>query len=106
MREAPVELIGGGLVASGWTSAAPMLMLLVVAISTSVATRGLAMPDAFKPGDTVQLKSGGPPMTVEATEESGMIACSWMDKKKLERRSFPAAALVKYDWRASMPIVV
>lgn len=51
------------------------------------------MPETFTPGDLVKLKSGGPAMTVEVVGEDGLVACCWMDKTRLERRSFPAAAL-------------
>lgn len=58
------------------------------------------MPETFKPGDVVQLKSGGPAMTVEVVGEDGMIACSWMDRTKLERRSFVSAVL---ELRPTLP---
>lgn len=36
----------------------------------------------MQPGDVVQLKSGGPQMTVESVEEKGVI-CTWFDAKKI-----------------------
>lgn len=36
----------------------------------------------FKPGDVVQLKSGGPIMTVKFLDEDGDIYCEWFDKKE------------------------
>jgi len=56
----------------------------------------------FKVGDLVQLKSGGPPMTVEAIGEySGMgvgpqdgVACVWFEKNKKEVAVFDARMLM------------
>lgn len=51
----------------------------------------------FKVGDTVQLKSGGPIMTVtEVGDEYGVtkVFCSWFDdKKKQEHSSFQPETL-------------
>ena len=47
-------------------------------------------------GDVVQLKSGGPTMTVEViTKEiaGAVIRCMWFDNAELKRGIFPAAAL-------------
>ena len=59
------------------------------------------MSDEFKSGDVVQLKSGGPKMTVdwvgEGTMGSGYVAyCEWFDEKnKVCGKAFPPASLVK-----------
>jgi uncharacterized protein YodC (DUF2158 family) len=61
------------------------------------------MPDEIKPGDIVQLKSGGPNMTVDEVGHSSMTEtgplrawCSWFDKDGEEKRSdFPITSLVK-----------
>jgi len=56
---------------------------------------------AFKAGDVVCLKSGGPDMTVERTEViSGetSIICVWFVEKNLYRASFPASALSTALW--------
>jgi uncharacterized protein YodC (DUF2158 family) len=37
----------------------------------------MEMDLAFKPGDVVQLNSGGPKMTVEAVQSDGMLRCVW-----------------------------
>lgn len=37
---------------------------------------------AFKPGDTVRVKSGGPIMTVEEVEDHDRVFCTWMDTIK------------------------
>ena len=48
-------------------------------------------------GDVVVLKSGSLPMTVEEVED-GDISCVWQnDQRKIERGTFPAAALKKYE---------
>ncbi len=47
---------------------------------------------AFKLGDTVGLKSGGPTMTVELIDGDG-VHCFWFDGKNLKRDIFPEAAL-------------
>jgi uncharacterized protein YodC (DUF2158 family) len=47
-------------------------------------------------GDVVQLKSGGPTMTVEVvTKETAgpVIRCMWFDNAELKRGIFPAATL-------------
>ena len=54
------------------------------------------MADAFKIGDVVQLKSGGPPMTVKALDGDDLI-CIWFDGKRTLDGRFPAGALAKYD---------
>ena len=50
----------------------------------------------FKIGDTVKLKSGGPPMTVNSiTEETGEIYCQWFteDEDKVREGYFPPDTL-------------
>jgi uncharacterized protein YodC (DUF2158 family) len=51
------------------------------------------MADTFKIGDVVQLKSGGPKMTVVAIGE--LVRCAWFfgDNSKQEASAFPAGAL-------------
>ena len=55
------------------------------------------MADSFNVGDTVQLKSGGPKMTVESLQEfegTETVDCVWFDEKKeVKRQTFPAAIL-------------
>jgi uncharacterized protein YodC (DUF2158 family) len=51
------------------------------------------MADGFKPGDIVQLKSGGPRMTVMI--RGGRIFCTWFTGDKREASSFEPATLVK-----------
>jgi len=49
----------------------------------------------FKVGDSVQLKSGGPEMTVTGISEIGRLSyhTKWFSGKKLEAGQFPAEAL-------------
>lgn len=56
----------------------------------------------FKVGDLVQLKSGGPEMTIEFYPVSEMgikyddrAQCMWFDKGELKRGIFPLATLDK-----------
>lgn len=46
----------------------------------------------MKDGDTVQLKSGGPVMTIAWTE-GGDAFCRWFDGKKLTGERIPLVAL-------------
>jgi len=50
------------------------------------------MKEAFKPGDIVQLKSGGPSMTVDEISNYGVRAV-WFAYGKWRRQVFVAAAL-------------
>ena len=50
----------------------------------------------FRPGDVVQLKSGGLPMTVEMEIESlseRCFLCRWFDGSELKTDSFPASTI-------------
>ncbi|MCX4170686.1 MULTISPECIES: YodC family protein [Paraburkholderia] len=53
------------------------------------------MATKFKIGDIVQLKSGGPEMTVNdiPREYSDYYICQWFAGKKLESGNFNAASL-------------
>ncbi len=51
---------------------------------------------ALKKGDVVQLKSGGPKMTVVSTgggHEDGSVQCAWHAKGEVNRTWFPDEAL-------------
>jgi uncharacterized protein YodC (DUF2158 family) len=49
---------------------------------------------AFKEGDVVQLKSGGPTMTIIALENSsGEATCSWWEGRKPTEDIFDVVAL-------------
>jgi uncharacterized protein YodC (DUF2158 family) len=48
----------------------------------------------FVPGEIVQLKSGGPDMTVRAFSDNGdVVYCNWFMKTELEVSSFPPETL-------------
>lgn len=53
----------------------------------------------FQPGDTVQLKSGGPVMTVESIEPDGVedVLCLWFDGMQKKQDRFASASLAKAD---------
>jgi uncharacterized protein YodC (DUF2158 family) len=50
----------------------------------------------WKVRDVVQLKSGGPPMTVVKVRD-GVISCGWFDKSTRQMDAFPAEAVHKYE---------
>jgi uncharacterized protein YodC (DUF2158 family) len=50
----------------------------------------------WKPGDVVQLKSGGPSMTVAGEDEIGMVICEWFVGTNPQTKSFNPAVLKKY----------
>lgn len=58
---------------------------------------------SFKKGDIVELKSGGPEMTVVEVvkkiddEPTGRIKCKWFSGKKLQNGSFPRESLAVAD---------
>ena len=54
---------------------------------------------ALKIGDVVQLKSGGPLMTViaEKTEATGKVMTTWFAGAKKETGSFPEETLIKEE---------
>ena len=58
----------------------------------------LDMASKFKPGDIVQLKSGGPPMTVEREQiyGEGGWQCAWFAGAKESQKVFAEAALQPY----------
>lgn len=60
----------------------------------------------FVPGDVVQLKSGGPPMTVErigkdSQNQDETVYCTWFEKvgkrQELHRENFIPIVLEKYN---------
>lgn len=52
---------------------------------------------AFQKGDVVQLKSGGPEMTVVKVDEQGQVTCTWFEKSKRYTDTFEEALLTKAD---------
>jgi uncharacterized protein YodC (DUF2158 family) len=56
----------------------------------------MEMDLAFKPGDVVQLNSGGPKMTVEAVQSDGTLRCVWFHEDgKRDNGVFAQVALPK-----------
>ena len=57
------------------------------------------MPEArdFKPGDVVQLKSGGPAMTVGGRVAEDSVRCHWFDGATAMTEIFPTAAIRLYE---------
>lgn len=52
----------------------------------------------FKPGDVVQLKSGGPLMTVDyCNEDIDTICCSWFHGKARNQEQFHPETLQKRE---------
>jgi uncharacterized protein YodC (DUF2158 family) len=52
-----------------------------------------AAPDKPRPGDVVQLRSGGPPMTVKS-EEYDDVTCEWFEGAQVHGHTFRSAQLV------------
>jgi uncharacterized protein YodC (DUF2158 family) len=60
----------------------------------------------FKSGDTVQLKSGGPTMTIHTVNSDGSMFCQWFDKGDvLKQGEFQPAQLKKAEPRDNGPYV-
>ena len=58
----------------------------------------MAENKTFKVGDIVQLKSGGPKMTVnDPGTVSDEIHCQWFAGSKLDKGYFPKDSLVKVE---------
>ena len=54
--------------------------------------------ESFSPGDVVELKSGGPPMTVIKIADAGAVWCQWFPSPdKVREKSFPSATLKRVD---------
>ena len=51
----------------------------------------------FKAGDVVQLKSGGPAMTVGEIRFDGWVSCTWFDGGKDKSRYFEPELLQIYN---------
>lgn len=60
--------------------------------------RGVVMAKKFKVGQIVQLRSGGPEMTVSEIDLYGkesFVECQWFGGRKLEKGRFPVESLVE-----------
>jgi uncharacterized protein YodC (DUF2158 family) len=51
--------------------------------------------DDFEIGDVVQLRSGGPKMTVHSLVSDGDVVCQWFESNEVHRENFPKEALQK-----------
>ena len=55
----------------------------------------------FKKGDVVQLKSGGPAMTVSKERRAGELFCEWFDAtEKYQSQDFEPDSLKTYEPQA------
>ena len=54
------------------------------------------MAELFKIGDIVQLKSGGPKMTIReyTSTDENYVSCQWFAGNKLESGAFPTESLI------------
>jgi uncharacterized protein YodC (DUF2158 family) len=57
----------------------------------------MAKKDDYEEGDIVQLKSGGPKMTVSDPTAYGGIDCQWFSGSKLSKGRFPPEVLKRAD---------
>ena len=56
----------------------------------------------FNEGDIVELKSGGPPMTAEESQDEDCLVCHWFDKNhKPHKKTFRKALLKKGSRRGA-----
>lgn len=64
----------------------------------NVSKKGFNMP--FKMGDVVQLKSGGPVMTIEHVNEHGHCTCIWfseLNSPKTSKQIFESEVLMPFE---------
>lgn len=59
--------------------------------------------DGFKPGDLVQLKSGGPIMTVERVPEHGGVWASWFAYADRRNEHFASESLQRAEALRARP---
>ncbi len=53
--------------------------------------------EKFQEGDVVQLKSGGPKMTVKAIDDDGDVYCQWFSGSKLQNGYFKPHSLIREE---------
>jgi uncharacterized protein YodC (DUF2158 family) len=51
----------------------------------------------FEIGDVVQLRSGGPKMTVNSLVSNGDVVCQWFECDDVHEENFPKEALKKVE---------
>lgn len=59
----------------------------------------------WKPGDVVQVKSGGPPMTVAGEDQLGMVICEWFVGTNQKTGTFNHPVLKKYEPPRATPFI-
>jgi uncharacterized protein YodC (DUF2158 family) len=59
------------------------------------------MADEFKPGDVVQLRSGGPAMTVDEIDADGEVVCLWFASEEVRSATLKPVVLVPYTEEAT-----
>jgi uncharacterized protein YodC (DUF2158 family) len=53
--------------------------------------------EEFEIGAVVQLRSGGPKMTVHSLVSDGDVVCKWFESNEVHEEKFPKEALKKVD---------
>lgn len=66
-------------------------------LQESTEKRRYRVTEKFKLGEIVQLKSGGPAMTVSEEPVSGSYWCEWFKGASKERALFKVHTLTKYE---------
>ena len=51
----------------------------------------------FEIGNVVQLRSGGPKMTVHSLVSDGDVVCQWFESNEVHRENFPKEALKQVE---------
>jgi uncharacterized protein YodC (DUF2158 family) len=51
----------------------------------------------FEIGDVVQLRSGGPKMTVHSLVSDGDVVCQWFEGNEVHEENFPKEVLKKVE---------
>jgi uncharacterized protein YodC (DUF2158 family) len=68
-----------------------------LSLNINLSTVGILKMNEIKEGDVVQLKSGGPSMTVSSVgkDNGGTLTawCQWFEKNKPQGGSFPVSSL-------------
>jgi uncharacterized protein YodC (DUF2158 family) len=76
---------------------APSYVLIIDYAANLMIMRNSGTKMGFKVGDTVQLKSGSPRMTVTlvglAADGKEVVECAWFDGTQRQNGSFPPEAL-------------
>src|ERR1700750_1858856 len=68
----------------------------IMQLETISSHKNNTMED-FEIGNVVQLKSGGPKMTVHGLVSDGDVICQWFEGNAVHEESFPREALQKVE---------